>query len=210
LITTNFRLWRIEEFQYYRILSIPKKLKVGGVTMTDKFERDNNPERGHQNRKQDTMKKELFELISAYLDGEVTAKERRQVERLIASDSLARYLYNQLLQLHSNLEKMPAPPASEPVEQTIRKVYSRLDRRPKLALFWGGTAFATLFLAMLSGIMPGSRSFLPQLATTPEPESVQIALNEPIVEIINPNAAVLSINAPIVQIPKAAGPVPEN
>ncbi len=178
--------------------------------MTEKFDRDNNSERGHQNRKKNTMEKELFELISAYLDGEVTARERREVEGLIARDSLARYLYNQLLQLHSNLEKMPAPPASEPVEQTIRKVYCRLDRRPKLALFWGGTAFATLFLAMLSGIIPGSRSFWPQLATTPEPEPVHIALNEPIVEIINPNAAILTINAPIVQIPKAAGPVPQN
>lgn len=178
--------------------------------MTEKLERDNNSSRGHQNHKKNTMKQELFELISAYLDGEVTAEERRQVEGLIARDKLASYLYNQLLQLHSNLEKMPPPPASEPVEQTIRKVYSRLDRRPKLALFWGGTAFATLFLAMLSGVVPGSRSFLPQLATTPEPEAVQIALNEPIVEIINPNAAILTINAPIVQIPKAAGPLPGN
>jgi hypothetical protein len=200
----------LKSFNDRYFFSIPKKLKVGGVTMTEKLERDNNSSRGNQNLKKDTIKKELFELISAYLDGEVTAQERRQVEKLIASDSLARYLYNQLLQLHSNLEKMPAPPASEPVEQTIRKVYSRLDRRPKLALFWGGTAFATLFLAMLSAIMPGSRSFLPQLATAPEPEPVHIALNEPIVEIINPNAAILTINSPIVQIPKAAGPVPGN
>ncbi len=176
--------------------------------MTQKFDRE--PNRGHQENPNNTLKKELFELISAYIDGEVTAKERREVEKLIASNSLARYLYHQLSQLHSNLEKMPGPSASEPVEQTVNKVFSRLDRQRRLAFVWGGTAFAALFAAMLSGVMPGSRSFFPQLAISPKPEPVQIALNEPIVEIINPNAAVLSINTPIVQIPKAAGPVPEN
>ncbi|NEP45154.1 MAG: Fis family transcriptional regulator [Okeania sp. SIO2H7] len=178
--------------------------------MTEKLDRDNSSDRGHQKHKKNTMKIELFELISAYLDGEVTPGERHQVEQLLASDRAARYIYNQLRQLHSGWQKMPAPPASEPVEQTVQKVFDRLDRRPrKVALFWGGTAFATLFAAILSGIVPGSRSLLPQLAKTPEPEPVQIALNEPIVEIINPKAAILSINAPLVQIPEPA-PLPEN
>lgn len=178
--------------------------------MNDKFDRENSSGRGHQDPKKNTIKRELFELISAYLDGEVTAAERRQVEQLIASDELARHLYDRLLKLHSNLQRMPAPPAAEPVEQTVQKVFDRLDRRPKLALVWGGTAFAALFAAMLSGVMPGSRSFLPQLAENTEPEPVQIALNEPIVEIINPNAAILSINDPIVRIPKAPGAASEN
>lgn len=178
--------------------------------MNDKFDRDNSSDRGHQDRKKNIIKGELFELISAYLDGEVTAGERRQVEQLIASDGLARHLYDRLLQLHSNLQRMPAPPAAEPIEQTVQKVFDRLDRRGKLALVWGGTAFAALFAAMLSGVIPGSRSFLPQLAETTEPEPVQIALNEAIVEIINPNAAILSINDPIVRIPKAPGAASEN
>lgn len=185
-----------------------KTREVGGVKMTDKFDKELN--RGHQENENKTLKKELFELISAYIDGEVTAKERREVEKIIASNSLARYLYHQLSQLHSNLEKMPGPSASEPVEQTVNKVFSRLDRQRRLAFVWGGTAFAALFAAMLSGVMPGSRSFFPQLAISPKPEPVQIALNEPIVEIINPNAAVLSINTPIVQIPKAPGQAPGN
>lgn len=176
--------------------------------MTNKFDSDGN--RGHQENQNKTLKKELFELISAYIDGEVTAKERREVEKLIATNSLARYLYHQLVQLHSNLEKMPGPSASEPVEQTVNKVFSRLDRQRRLAFVWGGTAVAALFAAMLSGVMPGDRSFFPQLATSPQTETLQIALNEPIVEIINPNAAVLSINAPIVQIPKAPGQAPGN
>ncbi|MDY6807314.1 MAG: zf-HC2 domain-containing protein, partial [Cyanobacteriota bacterium] len=120
--------------------------------MNDKFDRENSSGRGHQDPKKNTIKRELFELISAYLDGEVTAAERRQVEQLIASDELARHLYDRLLKLHSNLQRMPAPPAAEPVEQTVQKVFDRLDRRPKLALVWGGTAFAALFAAMLSGV----------------------------------------------------------
>ena len=40
-----------------------------------------------------TMKQERFELVSAYLDGEVTQSQRREVEALLAKDPVAKHLY---------------------------------------------------------------------------------------------------------------------
>ncbi|MEL6165322.1 MAG: zf-HC2 domain-containing protein, partial [Cyanobacteria bacterium J06628_3] len=45
------------------------------------------------------VKRDRFELLSAYLDGEVTAAERRQVEEWLANDSSVQNLHKRLLSL---------------------------------------------------------------------------------------------------------------
>lgn len=47
----------------------------------------------------DMVKRDRFELLSAYLDGELTAAERRQVEELLANDQAVKCLYVRLLKL---------------------------------------------------------------------------------------------------------------
>lgn len=135
-----------------------------------------------------TLKRDRFELLSAYLDGEVTAAERRQVEEWLAHDPMVQRLYSRLLGLRQGLHKMPVPPAQQSVEETVEQVFARLDRRPKRAIFWGGAALAAMFIAAVSTVMPSEQSFAPQLAQSPQQtkvsnDSLMIALNNPVVEI---------------------------
>lgn len=51
----------------------------------------------------DHCKRDTFERLSAYLDGEVTAAERQQVEAWLATDSEAQRLYQRLLNLRQQI-----------------------------------------------------------------------------------------------------------
>ena len=133
------------------------------------------------------LKRDRFELLSAYLDGEVTAAERRQVEDWLANDPDIQRLYGRLLKLRQGLRTMPVPPSPQPVEQTVQQVMARLDRRPKVVKVWGGAAIAALFVGALSVVLPSSHSPIIQLAQAPQqqtlPENVMVALNTPVIEI---------------------------
>jgi anti-sigma factor RsiW len=148
-----------------------------------------------------TLKRDRFELLSAYLDSEVTAGERQEVESWLACDAEVQGLYARLLSLRSGLQNMPVP-AQQPVEKTVEKVFARLDRRPKLAVLWGcAAAVAAMLIAAVSGVLPGEQSRAPQVGTnssqTPVPsvragaakeQRLMIALNDPIVPIPKPSA----------------------
>jgi anti-sigma factor RsiW len=144
------------------------------------------------------MKRDRFELLSAYLDGEVTASERVQVEDWLANDPEVQGLYKRLLKLRQGLRTLPVPTAEQPVEYTIQQVLGRLNRRPRLAVIWGGAAIAALFVGALSS---GRQYIGPQIAQSPEPaapvESLMVALNTPVVEI--PKAAVEAPNKSVRQ-----------
>lgn len=151
-----------------------------------------------------TMMRDRFELLSAYLDGEVTSQERRQVEEWLDTDPATQRLYQRLLNLRHGLQAMPVP-SSQPADQLAEAVFKRVDRRPKLVLFWSGAAIAAMFVGMVSGIVPGRQLFMPQVAQVPQPTpsgDLMVALNEPLVEIVNPNELMLTVNEPIVEIPK--------
>lgn len=47
----------------------------------------------------DMHERDRFELLNAYLDGEVTAAERRQIEDWLTTDSAAQCLYSRALEL---------------------------------------------------------------------------------------------------------------
>ncbi|NEP08408.1 MAG: transcriptional regulator [Okeania sp. SIO2G4] len=148
------------------------------------------------------MEQERFELVSAYLDGEVTPSQRREVEVLLATDPVAKHLYQRLLQLHSEFQRMPIPPKVEPVEIMVDRVFDKIDRRSKRKFVLGGTAIAALCIAFISGIISNSRTNILQLAEHSNSETVQIALNEPVIEIVNPNNVMLTINDPVLKIPQ--------
>jgi anti-sigma factor RsiW len=151
---------------------------------------------GHANQSTgaiNMLKRDRFELLSAYLDGEVTAAEKRQVEDWLACDPAVQRLYARLLKLRQGLRAIPVPPEEQPVEQTIEQVYARIDRRWSRARVWGGAAIAALFVGALSSVLPSRQFIAPQLASAPEPatasaETLMVALNTPVVEI--PKAAV--------------------
>jgi hypothetical protein len=155
-----------------------------------------------------TMMRDRFELLSAYLDGEVTAAERRQVEEWLENDPATKRLYSRLLSMQHGFQSMPVPRAEQSAQELAAKVLQRVERKPrKQAVIWGSCA-AALLVAVVSGVAGGRGLFEPQFAQSPLPadgEGLIVALNEPVVEIVNPNDLMLGVNAPVVEIPKAAG-----
>lgn len=145
----------------------------------------------------DNLKRDRFELLSAYLDGEVSAAERYQVEQLLRTDPTMQRLYARLLKLRQGIRSIPIPALSEQsVETTVQKVVARIERRPRRVFAWSGMAIAAMFVGALFSIAPRPDAFNPSIAQAPSSqnptsaEGLMIALNHPIVEI--PKAAVSS------------------
>ncbi|MDF0556862.1 zf-HC2 domain-containing protein [Kamptonema sp. UHCC 0994] len=152
-----------------------------------------------------TMMRDRFELLSAYLDGEVTAAERRQVEEWLAADPSVRGLYDRLISLRHGLQEMPVPVVQQPAQDLANLVFQQVDRRRNRTLVWAGGAIAAMFVAMMSGVVSDQKLFTPQLAGAPVPataDGLMLALNEPVVDIVNPNDLMLTVNEPVVEIPK--------
>lgn len=151
------------------------------------------PSRQEAAREMDSLQRDRFELLSAFIDGEVTAAERRQVQALLDSDPQMQCLYSRLIKLRQGLQKMPVPVGAT-AQDTAQQVFWQIDRRRmKRAIICGGAAIAAVFVTALSGIISGSRS-IPQLAQSPKqqvvPEPLQIALKQPLIDL--PKEAVAS------------------
>ncbi|HYW80427.1 MAG TPA: zf-HC2 domain-containing protein, partial [Thermoguttaceae bacterium] len=59
------------------------------------------------------------ELFSAYLDGELTAEEQAQVERMLAESPAARQLLDQLRALSSTLQGLPQYKLDGDLSETV-------------------------------------------------------------------------------------------
>ncbi len=154
-----------------------------------------------------TMMRDRFELLSAYIDGEVTAAERREVEELLTNDATTKRLYSRLMMMQRSFQSIPVPTSEQSAQELAAKVLQRVERKSKRNLIWGGGAIAALLIATVAGVAGGRQSFAPQFARSPVPaesDGLIVALNEPLVEIVNPNDLMLGVNAPIMDIPKAA------
>ncbi len=150
-----------------------------------------------------TMQRDRFELLSAYLDGEVTAAERHQIETWLATDASTQRLYARLLLLRQKLQTMPISKSDQSVEQLVNCVTARIEHRPR-HLLWGGLAIAALVVGAVLGSMP-RQTYAPSVATnslnqTDEvpSDSLMIALNRPPIEIPK-----TSLSSPINSLPKS-------
>jgi len=129
-----------------------------------------------------------FELVSAYIDGEATQGERRQVQEWLDRDPEVKRLYLNLIKLRESVQVLPVPTPVQPVQETVQKLFRRLDRQRQRRVLWGGVAIAALVLAGLSSLIFRDRTYSPQMATVPAEtqtpsERLMIALNGPVVEI---------------------------
>ncbi len=137
------------------------------------------------------IQRDQFELLSAYLDGEVTAAERRQVESWLATDPQTQRLYSRLQSLRQGLQTLPIAQPSQNIDQLVDRVTARVERQPR-RLAWGGLAAAGLLIGVLFNAMP-PEPYSPsvaqrsgsQRATTEEVPSdgLMIALNQPPIAI---------------------------
>jgi anti-sigma factor RsiW len=156
--------------------------------MTSNFDEYNpNP---HPDAMPDALKRDRFELLSAYLDGEVTAPERRQVEAWLKTDPKMQLLYARMLKMQQGIRRLPTPAPAQTVEQTVQQVVSRLERKPKRVAFLSGAmAIAALFVGAVVSTVPRD-GLLPQIATAPysqqvPSEGLMIALDRPLIEMPN-------------------------
>lgn len=144
-----------------------------------------------------TLQRDRFELLSAYLDGEVTAAERRQVEEWLSNDAAVQQLHTRLLKLRQGFRSLSAPQPSQPVEVTVKTVLARLDRRPRLSLVWGGTAIAALVL----GAVTLFTSRTPEFANNPDRVQSEQAQK---VEPSEGDGLLVALDRPVLSIPKTA------
>lgn len=147
----------------------------------------------------DVMQRDRFEMLSAYLDGEVSPEERRQVEAWLQNDSTVQQLHARLLKLRQAFQAMPVPTSQQSVEQTVDAVLARVDRRPSRSFLWGGIAIAAVAIGAISSlILGGERPFAPQMANEAAPEKVQTAQSAD-----NEEPLMVALDKPLVSLTKA-------
>lgn len=151
----------------------------------------------------DMVKRDRFELLSAYLDGEVTADERRQVEDWLANDIAVQCLYSRLLKLRQGIRTMPIPTAQQPAEITAQQVFTKVNRRSRLAWTFGGAAVAACVIGAVSSWLPGRQMGIPQLAQQSQGQIAQGVTKSDVLPMI-------ALNNPVIEIPKAAVVSPTN
>lgn len=129
-----------------------------------------------------------FDLISAYIDSEVTVEEKKLVQHWLDHDAAAKKLYRQLLGLQTNLRQIPvqATIASDRLaEQVFRKV---AGQRRRQCYVCGGAILTAMAITVGSYFVSGRNDPFSQMASSPssispEGDHLMIALNHPIIEI---------------------------
>lgn len=131
---------------------------------------------------------ERFELLSAYLDGEVTASERKLVQGWLDTDPEFKQVYLGLIRLQTALPQMPVPP-SMPTEQLSTQVFERIQReqRWQRLWLWGSLTAAAVVVAACAGIFNPLQPASHQAKLAVETHEIiddplMIAINEPVIE----------------------------
>ncbi len=136
----------------------------------------------------DVMKRDRFELLSAYLDGEVTPEERSLVQTWLNSDPTAKCLYNRLLALRQGLREESYITACD-AEVTLAQVFQCLNQRFRMVSMASAGVVVVGMLNLLSSSMaPGHEAWhLSQNSSAP---ALQIALDQPVFPIPDLSIAV--------------------
>jgi anti-sigma factor RsiW len=143
--------------------------------------------------------RDRFELLSAYLDGEVTADERRQVEGWLSSDPKFANMHRRLMTLRQGFQSMPIPAATVPVEKTIAQVFEKVERRSRFRLIAGGAiAVAAATVAVVGGF---NQSPSLQVATTNRPLELE-ATQAPTTNANLTNGLMVNLDEPVLVIAK--------
>lgn len=141
-----------------------------------------------QHRDLDATKRDRFELLSAYLDGEVSPDERRLVTAWLDQDPEAQCLYQRLLQLRQGFQGLSHEQwqVNRPCE-TAEQVFCKLNRRFRMTCMAGMTAVAVAAVGIFSGALnPIERMGGNTLSASKSEQSLEIALDQPPITIPKP------------------------
>ncbi|MEM1425082.1 MAG: hypothetical protein AAGF75_00810 [Cyanobacteria bacterium P01_H01_bin.130] len=119
---------------------------------------------GGGDRADDPVPFERFELVSAYLDDEVTDGERQTVEKWLAEDPKVHALYVELGGLSQSLTDAPVPLSSSPEEIFAGVMAEVKQQQTKRRWVFGGAAMAAGIAAIVGSVAMGVRSPSFQLA----------------------------------------------
>lgn len=135
---------------------------------------------------------DCFELLSAYIDGELSLAEKQQVQTWLDEDPQVKAIYIQLMSLQSQMQHSIAPPSGKSVAEITAGVLETIDcdrrRTRQHKLVWGG-AIAASFVALFSGIVPGLNTSSLQMAHTKSSDNSSVML-------------AVAVNKPAIHIPK--------
>ncbi|MGL5033994.1 MAG: anti-sigma factor family protein [Microcystaceae cyanobacterium] len=126
-----------------------------------------------------------FELLSAYIDGEVTPKERNQVQEWLDTDPQLKQVYLGLLRLQQDISLVPVPTPAISTEQLSQRVFQRIEKenRFRRLWFWGGMAVTAVLVGAFSSL------FLDRSPFSISPQQAQIELEaEPLMIALNQSA----------------------
>lgn len=125
----------------------------------------------------DVTKRDRFELLSAYLDGEVTPEERQMVLDWMKSDPKAKGLYNRLIRLRQGFREGGHSPCYD-ADATVSRVFQCLNYRMQLVGMAGFGVFVLGVLSVLSG-SAGHHQSIWRMVSNPQAEYLEIALDQP-------------------------------
>ncbi|WP_048320352.1 anti-sigma factor family protein [Crocosphaera watsonii] len=128
---------------------------------------------------------ERFELLSAYMDGELTAEERKQVQQWLDSDPEFHELYKQLLRVQRETPTLKVPESSISVDDLSQGVFDTIDRQDgrKRGLIASALGIAAVIVGSITHISLQDGLFPRYARTNGDNQALTIALNRPAVEI---------------------------
>jgi hypothetical protein len=144
-------------------------------------------------RELDVVKRDRFELLSAYLDGEVTPDERRLVHQWLQDDTAAQCLHARLLHLRRGFTGLSHPTSwqpTTPADEVAEGVIDRLNHRLSRTCMAGIAAAAIAVVGSLSGAV-ANRPWAPFLTQAEAPVSPEVPLE-------------IALDQPAITIPKAS------
>ncbi|GAB4533671.1 MAG: zf-HC2 domain-containing protein [Pleurocapsa sp.] len=159
----------------------------------DDFERERR-EYFSDDRNLDDINLDNFELLSAYLDGELTPAEKKSVQDLLDNDPNSKKIYIKLLTMQRQMQNLAIPSSNISPAKLSENVFEQIDKsqRQRKTLVWGGAVVAAC-LATLSGIVPGINTPALKMVRSPS----QSTFSEPMMVAV-------AVDKPAVRIPKAA------
>lgn len=131
-----------------------------------------------------------FELISAYLDGELSPTEKVQVQGWIDSDPELKAVYTRMLTVQGQMQNLKIPEGDRSVAEITANVFQSVDRRRRQRrLSIGASAIAASLVAGIIGSFSGFGSGSLRIARSPNSEvrsdtvMLAVALNKPAIDI---------------------------
>ncbi len=114
-----------------------------------------------------------FELLSSYLDGEVTASEKALVEAWLTTDRDFAQCYQQQLKLQ---QMWRVPVSHIPIELSFEQTWQHIQTQQKERWLVRGIAFLTLGIVSFSGLFISQRYSWQQA----QEEPLILALEQPL------------------------------